>query len=131
MSIIDNAVHVVPCLGRSTLDATGKIGLLLRAATTTGSVNHTLPAEARGCWVRVVVVGANTQYAITQVGDTAPTLVYNQAVAMGTGHAAAGATLVDSVDQQFRLPDNAQTFTVISSGTSGFIEMHLAGRTGG
>lgn len=131
MSIIDNAAHVTPVLGRSTLDATGKIGLLLRAATTTSSANHTIPAEVRGCWVRVVVVGANTQYAVTQVGDTAPTLVYNQAVAMGTGHAAAGATLIDSVEQQFRLPDNAQTFTVISSGTAGFIEMHLAGRTGG
>jgi hypothetical protein len=131
MSLLDNAVHVVPVLGRSTLDATGKIGLLLRATTTAGSVNHTIPAEVRGCWVKLLVVGANTQYAITQVGDTAPTLVYNQDVAMGTGHAAAGGTLVDGVEQQFRLPDNAQTLTVISSSTAGKLEMYVTGRTGG
>jgi hypothetical protein len=131
MSIIDNAAHVVPVLGRSTADATGKIGLLLRAATTIGSVAHTFPVEVRGAWVRMLVVGANTQYAITQVGDAAPTLVYNQAAVMGTGHTSAGGTLVDSVEQQFRLPDNAATLTVISSGTAGFLEVHVSGRTGG
>lgn len=131
MSIIDNAAHVVPPIGTSAADTTGKKGVALRAATTAGSVAHTIPAEMRGVWVRMLVVGASTQYVITPVGTTAPALAYNQLSVLGTGHIAAGGTLVDSVEQQFRMPDDAFQLVVISSGTAGFLEMHTAGRTGG
>lgn len=130
MSIIDNAAHVVPAIGSNAADATGVTGVF-RVATTAGSVTHTLPADYRGVWVRAVSIGASTQYAFTLRGATAPTLVYNQAAAIGTGHAAAGATLIDGVEQQFRVPDNAVSVTVISSSTGGFFEIHVSGRTGG
>ena len=123
---VDTAVTVIPARGTSTIDTTAAIGVL-RTATTTSSAPHTIPSGLKGKWVRMLVVGANTQYAITLAGETAPTLVYNQASAWGTGHAGAGGTLVDSVPEQFVMPPTAKTLTVISSGTSGFLECYLAG----
>lgn len=124
---LDKAADVLPAIVTSTADATGAIGVM-RVATTASSVAHTIPAGMRGKWVRLLVVGANTQYAITRSGETAPTLVYNQASAFGTGHNAAGSTLVDSTPEHVRLPSTATTITVISSGTGGFFTAHVSGR---
>jgi hypothetical protein len=127
MSWVENiAALVLPAFGKSTADATGETGTM-RVATTAGSVAHTIPAGMKGRYVDVMVVGANTQYAITTAAQTAPTLVYNQAAAFGTGHAAAGKTLIDSVEKSLYFPADATTITVISSGTAGFFEAAVSG----
>jgi hypothetical protein len=120
------AAIVLPAFGKSTADATGETGTL-RTATTTSSAAHTIPSGMKGRYVDMLVIGANTQYAITKAGDTAPTLVYNQAAAWGTGHAAAGKTLVDSVEKSVFFPADATTLTVISSSTAGFLEAVVSG----
>ena len=127
MSWVENIAALVwPALGKSTADATGETGVL-RVATTASSVAHTIPSGMKGRYVDLLVVGANTQYAITLEGLTAPTLVYNQAAAFGTGHAAAGKTLVDGVEKSVFFPPNAKTITVISTGTAGFFEAVVSG----
>lgn len=127
MSWVENIAALVwPAIGKSTADATGETGVM-RVATTAGSVTHTIPSAMKGRYVDVMVVGANTQYAITQGTNTAPTLVYNQAAAFGTGHAAAGKTLVDSVEKSLYFPTDATSITVISSGTAGFFEAAVSG----
>lgn len=127
MSWVENiAALVLAAFGKSTADATGETGTL-RTATTTSSAAHTVPSGMKGRYVDVLVTGASTQYAVTVEGETAPTLVYNQAAAWGTGHAAAGSTLVDGVRQSLYFPSNAKTFTVISTGTAGFLEAYVSG----
>jgi hypothetical protein len=126
MWFLEKALQVIPARGKSTIDTTAAIGVL-RVATTAASAAHTVPSALKGKWVRMLVVGANTQYAISVAGETAPTLVYNQVSVWGTGHAGAGGTLVDSVPEQFLMPANADKVTVISSGTAGFWECFLAG----
>ena len=122
MSFISNLAQLVwPAIGKSTADATGATGIQ-RVATTAGSVTHTIPSGMKGKYVDLLVVGANTQYAITLGSATAPTLVYNQAAAFGTGHAAAGKALVDSVEKPVYFPPDATSITVISSSTAGFFE---------
>ena len=127
MSWFENiAALVLPAFGKSVADATGETGTM-RAATTIGSVPHTIPSGMKGRYVDLLVVGANTQYAITQGTNTAPTLVYNQASAFGTGHAAAGRTLVDSIEKPVYFPSDATTITVISTSTTGFFEAAVSG----
>lgn len=120
------AAIVLPALGKSTADSTGETGVM-RVATTAGSVTHTIPSGMKGRYVDLMVVGANTQYAVTTGTNTAPTLVYNQASAFGTGHAAAGKTLVDSVEKAVFFPPDAASITVISSSTAGFFEAAVSG----
>lgn len=120
------AAIVWPAIGKSTADATGETGVM-RIATTAGSVTHTIPTAMKGRYWDVMVIGANTQYAVTLGTATAPTLVYNQAAAFGTGHAAAGKTLVDSVEKSLFIPADATSITVISSGAAGFLEAAISG----
>jgi hypothetical protein len=120
------AAIVLPAIGKSTADATGETGVM-RVATTAGSVTHTVPVGMKGRYVDLLALGATTQYAITLGTNTAPTLVYNQASAFGTGHAAAGKTLVDSIEKPVYFPSDITSITVISSGTAGFFEAAVSG----
>lgn len=123
---IDDSLRVRPCIVSNAADATGFTGCM-RIATTTGSVTHTIPAEMKGKWWRIMVTGANTRYGFVLNGTTAPTLVYATNAAFGTGAAAAGATLLNGVDYHVVCPPTAKEFVVISDGTAGFLEVHISG----
>jgi hypothetical protein len=107
---LETAALVRPCIVRSTVDATGAKGLLFRSslAGSPAMVTVTLPAAAKGKYLTLLAVGCNVQYGVVLDGDTKPTLVYNQAVTAGTGHEAAGQTVVDSIAAPIQLPDNAK-----------------------
>lgn len=117
------AAAVSPAIASGSADATGRTGVM-RAATTTSSVNHTIPSALKGHWVRLLSKGASTQYVVVLDGTTAPTLVYNQTAALGTGHVGVGATLVDGTPEHVWIPRDAKQITVISDGAAGFFELH-------
>lgn len=122
--------------GRSTADTTHEHGLVFRVANATSSGQATaadIPKSARGRYWRLLTVGANVQWCwlldADGVGgaDTAPTLVYGQASATGTGHAAAAGTLLDSVERYVVCPPNARRVVFISSAASGTFEAEVSG----
>lgn len=116
--------------------ANPKSDLVFRVANSTASGRATaadIPPEQRGCYWRFLTVGSNVQFVFEledQNGNTpsAPTLVYNQAVATGTGSAAAGGTLLDSVPEHVYCPANALRVTFISAAATGNLEAHRSGR---
>lgn len=127
------ALAVTSPAGQSTADTTHEAGLVFRVAHSTSSGQATaadIPVSARGRYWRLLSVGANVQWCwlldSDGVGgaDTAPTLVYGQASATGTGHAAAAGTLLDGVERYVVCPKRARRVVFISSaapgGTTGF-----------
>lgn len=116
MSAIQNAAaRVRPCIVRNTADATGQRGLLFRysLAGAPASTAVAVPRDARGVYVDLLPRGADVQYGFVREGDTAPTLVYDQQAAMGTGHAAAGKTLIAGVEKPVFVPQNAKQIVFI------------------
>lgn len=112
---LNAAALVEPCIVRSTADATGEKGLLFRSslAGSPSMVTVTLPAFADGKYLTLLPVGCNVQYGVVMDGDTKPTLVYNQAVTAGTGHEAAGQTIVDSIGLGIVVPPGAKELVFI------------------
>lgn len=110
-------------LPRAVADTTSRTGVQ-RYATATSNASATMPGGWKGKWVTFQSDGADTQVAYG-VGS-APTLVYDQAAAIGTGHAGAGATCKDGMPRDFLIPREATHLAWISSATGGFFEMHLS-----
>ena len=107
---------------RSTADATHENGLIFRVAHSTSSGPATaadLPKNVRGRYWDVLAFGANVQWGFLLKGDTAPTLVYGQLSATGTGHLAAAPTLLDSQPKSVYCPQNALRVVFISSAAPG------------
>jgi hypothetical protein len=132
-SLVDAACTVEVATARSTADATHSRGLIFRTANSTSSVSPSvdIPVNCRGRYWDVLTVGANAQFAFVLSGDTAPTLVYNQASVMGTGAAAAAPTLVDGLPKSMFCPVNAVRYVFISSAAAGFIEAVVSGELTG
>lgn len=116
-------------------DATNGKGLIFRTASSTSAVAPAvdIPANLRGRYWRVLTVGANAQFGFVALGDTTPTIVYNQAVVMGTGHLAGAPTLIDSIPEHIWCPVEARRYTFISSNATagGFIEACVSGEKTG
>lgn len=111
-------------------DATGKTGVY-RYASSTSNASAAIPSAWAGkeLFLRVLSTGCNTQVAFSLTGSAA-TLAYNQAAALGTGHAAAGGTCVDSVPEHFPVPKTASHISWISSAAGGYVELYLSERMG-
>jgi hypothetical protein len=99
-------------------DATGLTGVM-RVAMTGSSQSVAIPTELRGKYVDLYCT-VEAQYAFG-TGAAAPTIVTDQAAALGTGHASAGKTLPAGIDKSVLVPTNA-TF-IAWKGASGFIEL--------
>jgi hypothetical protein len=137
MSALQSAALTVTApLARSTADATHEHGLIFRVANSTSSGQATaadIPRNCRGRYWRFFTRGANVQWAFVGdedgIGgvDTAPTLVYDQLSATGTGSAVAAGTLVDGSPEHFYCPANARRVVFISSAATGFFEAQLSG----
>jgi len=100
-------------------DATGATGVF-RVAISGASQNAALPSA----WVQrgfvCLYCTADVQYAFG-IG-AAPTLVLNQASAVGTGHVSAGKTLPAGQDKDVPIPVGATHIAWI--GSSGYIELY-------
>jgi hypothetical protein len=134
MSDLQNAATIRPCIVRSTADATGVKGLLFRNALSgaPASTTLTLPTEVRGAYVDIIARGVAVQYGFVLDGDTSPTLVFDQPVTIGTGHAAAAGTIMSGERVSVEIPRDAKQLVYIwESATAGaYFEGHLSGRKG-
>lgn len=124
------AATVIAPPGKNAADATHQYGLIFRVANATSSGQATaadLPSYVRGRYIRLLTVGASVQWCFLLRGDTAPTLVYNQTSATGTGNAAAAQTLLDSQPEHVFCPPNAVRVVFISSAAAGNFEASVSG----
>jgi hypothetical protein len=135
-SLVDAACTVEISPARNPAATDGSRGLVFRVAhsATSVTVAGTIPANCRGRYWRLTALGANVQAAFVMIGETAPTLVYGQASAMGTGHLAAAPTLVDGMPDHWFCPVLADRFVFVSASAAaapGGLEAVLSGeRTG-
>jgi hypothetical protein len=91
-----------------------------RYATSASSVSAALPTAMPGAFMRILSVGANTQIGFGF--GAAPTLIYNELAAFGTGDVNAGGTCVDGIPEHVIVPPKATHIAWISSATGGFVE---------
>ena len=77
----------------SAADPTGASGVH-RIANISAASSVELPSGMRGKFIRVRPIGGDVQVGLS-FGSSGQTLVVNQAAALGTGNAAAGATVKD------------------------------------
>ena len=121
---MDAAAIVKSSRCSSAADATHQAGVIFRVDHSTSSAQATaadIPAECRGAYWRLLSIGANVDWGwlcdTDGVGgvDAAPTLVYGQKSATGTGHLAAQPTLLDSVPEHVYCPPSARRLVYISS----------------
>lgn len=121
---LDAAATVTAPPASAVADPTHQAGLIFRVAHSATSVQATaadIPKECRGRHWRLLSIGANVDWAwlldADGIGgeDTAPTLVYGQLSATGTGHVSAAQTLLDSMPEHFYCPSNARGVLFISS----------------
>lgn len=132
---LDAAVSVHWPRVNNAADTTAERGLIFRVTTAAASTTITgIPANARGRYWRVLSHGASTEWgficaSVDAAGnDSAPTLVYGQAVTAGTGHLAAAPRLVDGIPEHVMCPSNAISVVFISSGTNGIFEASCSGK---
>lgn len=133
------AAKVIAPPARSTADGTHQHGPIFRVAHSQTSAVVTaavIPKECRGRYWRLLSLGANVNWAwvLDEDGngtiDTAPTLVYGQLTATGTGNAAAAGTLLDSQPEHVWCPPNALGVVSISSAaaaTGTWFEAQISG----
>lgn len=117
----------------TTADATNETGIV-RVAGSASSVPVAVPSGMKGRWVRVRSVGVNTNICVTLYGaggvsaPTAPTLVYGQLSAFGTGHLAAAASVLSGEYQDLYVPLNAYQFVYIQETATGTLEVYVNSR---
>lgn len=113
-------------------DASGMTGVY-RIACTGVAQSFVLPVTLanqmnRTNWAKRFIslkaIGVNIQFA--QGMGAAPTLVLNQASAVGTGHAAAGATIPSGTEVQFLVNATATHVGWISDANAGYLEVYFA-----
>lgn len=92
-----------------------------RIAVSGSAQSFALPAGMIGKYITLFCT-AEIQYALGL--GAAPTIVLNQAAALGTGHAAAGKTLTAGQDKDVPIPKAATHIGWI--GTTGFVEIYCS-----
>lgn len=124
-----DAVLAYGATARSTVDATGKIGLAWRLAALATGQSFTIPTALRGAWVEMTARGTVVQYGTVKTGDTAPTLTLDTIVVPGTGAAAAGSSILEDTSVQVLFPaDHDRLVWVCTTASAGqFFEGRLAG----
>ena len=108
-------------LPTNVIDTTGKAGVY-RIAVSTTAASYALPTGMVGNFVKIYASGTDIQCGFSR---GAVTIVVNQASALGTGHAAAGATVPNGMFIDGLVPKNSTYFNVLGIG-SGFVELYLS-----
>jgi hypothetical protein len=127
-ALLKAALRVFAPFLRSTADATGARGVFRESATTTAQTDD-VPSAWKGAYVELTARGTYVQWGIVLKGETAPTLVLDQVAALGTGHAAAGKTLLEDTEKTVWIPPNAEKLVWIcgTANAGEFFEGNLAG----
>ncbi len=133
-SAVDRAAKIGGAIAAA--DATALTGVYRYAASASNTA-VALPArtDKRGGqatiaarFLRIRAVGCNAQYA--EGFGAAPTLVFNQLSAWGTGHVAAGGTVVDGTSEDFVVDNRTTHLAWICSNATGFVEFYLSDAPG-
>lgn len=90
----------------------GRSQVLYRASASATNTALTLPAGVAGSWIDLYSSDVSFQYAFG-VGS-APTLVYNEAVTIGTGDVNAGQTLPPGIVHSRLVPKDATHIALIT-----------------
>jgi len=122
MSTILNKAASVP-LPKAAADSTGKTGTQCYASSASNQ-SFTIPTAWRGSWITIQSCGCYTD--VGHGVGSAPTMVLNQAAAVGTGHVSAGPRIHQDSDADYLVPENATHLAFISSGTGGFVKFWLS-----
>ncbi len=104
-------------------DTTGKRGVY-RIAVSTTAASYAVPAGMKGNFVKISAVGANCQIAFS-TGAAGQTLVINQTSALGTGNAAAGATVANGSFVDGIVAKDFTFFNVVAD-AAGFVELYCS-----
>ncbi len=110
-------------LPSSAADTSGKTGVYRIAVTATAG-NFAIPSGWKGNFVRVSASGTAVQVAVART-TAAPTLVWNQVSAPGTGSTAAGANIADGASRDGLVPKDATFFCWVANG-AGFLELYCS-----
>lgn len=126
--ITKNAAQVMPPFGKDAADNTGAYGVFRKATTTSGQ-SDSIPSAWLGCYVDLISRGTWTQYSVTLSGDTAPTLVGDQAGWFAAQDKRAGKTILADSKETVWIPPNASKLNwVCGDATSGhYFEGCLSG----
>lgn len=96
-----------------------------RIAISGAAQSIALPASWQGKFVRLTVDSAvNVQYAFSS--GAAATLVLDQASAIGTGHAACGASIFAGSSKDGRVRNGVTHLNFIGDSASGFLEVEIS-----
>lgn len=106
-------------------DVSGVRGVYRYALGST--VNITLPQGLRGAYVRISVMGDDPVQYACGIG-AAPVLSNNATSAVGTGSAAAGASILGNSSMDAIIPREATHLTII--GGTGFVELYRSETSG-
>lgn len=116
-------------------DPTGAKGVFYSANASATNTILTIPQVGgspvdptrpmRGKWINVFSSAENVQLAFSNLA-TGAVLVYNQAVAAGTGHAARGMTIPFGQPFPVIVPSDANFVSIITSGGTGVVEIYTS-----
>lgn len=109
-------------LPTNAIDATNGLTGVYRIAVTTTAASYALPTGFRGNFVKIYASGTDIQCGFSR---GATTIVLNQASALGTGHAQAGATVPNGTFIDGLVPRHSTYFNVLGIG-GGFVELYLS-----
>lgn len=119
---------------KAVADATARTGVQ-RIAVSGTNTQVALPTASLepGCkssigdrFIRILAYSADVQWAEGE--GAAPTLVWNQVAAPGTGHVAAGATLIAGFPEHEKLGSKTTHLAFITGGGAGFVEFYVSDR---
>lgn len=143
MSSVSNSLTVRPCLLRATVDATGLHGPLFRVtlAASPSSTALTLPntissdgptSDIAGMWLDLLARGQAVQYGFVLHGQTAPTLLFDQPVTIGTGDEQAAAHISAGERVSVQVPRNAKQLVFMwgANVAGSWFEGHISGYRG-
>lgn len=99
---------------------------VFRYASSTTAASVAIPAAWKGRFLTFRFFGTALHCDVACTFGSAPTLVIDQASAVGTGHVAAGARLDDGMSIDGLIPDDATYLGWVSSGTGGYVEFWIS-----
>lgn len=126
------ALQVRPPILSSIADTTGVTGLFFRdsLAVSPASNERVFNAKVRGMWLTLFAIGEAVDYGVVLKGQTAPTLIFGQTSAAGTGDEQAGARILANERVQFQIPADAYSLVYIAgANTAGaLLEAYVSSR---
>lgn len=125
---VRNASLAYGPLVKSTADATGARGVFRESAVASAQTD-TIPSAWVNAWVTLCARGTVVQYAFVLKGETAPTIAIDQVAQFGTGHAAAGFTILEDSQVQVMVPAKTEKIVwICSTANAGeYFEGYLSG----